>query len=78
MKSEDKFKAILASVLGIQFAEVREGLSNDTVKEWDSLKQMNIIVALEEEFNINYDEAESILLNDYKSLLKATLKKLEQ
>lgn len=76
MKTEDKFNSILAITFNIDISEVKKELSDKTLIQWDSLKQMNLIVALEEEFKINFDEAESILLKDYQSLLRALKNKL--
>lgn len=76
MKTEEKFNSILAITFNIDISEVKKDLSDKTLKQWDSLKQMNLIVAIEEEFKINFDEAESILLKDYQSLLRALKNKL--
>ena len=71
MNKEEKLKEILAATLHMELADVKAGLKAEDVKEWDSLQQMNIIVAIEEEFGIAFEEAESILLKEYKSLLNA-------
>jgi acyl carrier protein len=68
---EEQFRKILASVLEVDIAKIDSGVSSDTFEAWDSLKQMNLIVALEEEFGIRFEEAESLLLNNYTSILQA-------
>ncbi len=73
---EERFNKILAIALDLKVEEVNSKMSSETVDNWDSLKQMNIIVAMEEEFEISFDEAESILLNTYSSLLVAVREKL--
>ena len=67
---ENRLKKILASFLDLQNEMVDETISAETIEGWDSLKQMNIIVAIEEEFDVQFDEEESILANNYVSLLK--------
>lgn len=67
---ENRLKKILASFLDLQNEMIDEIISAETIEGWDSLKQMNIIVAIEEEFDIQFDEEESILANSYVSLLK--------
>ena len=67
---ENRLKKILASFLDLQNEMVDEKISAETIEGWDSLKQMNIIVAIEEEFDVQFDEEESILANSYVSLLK--------
>ena len=66
---EDKLKKLLAVSLGVDEGLIDENASAETIDGWDSLKQMNIIVAVEEEFNIQFDEEESILSDSYQSLL---------
>ena len=36
----------------IDVALIKDDASAETIEEWDSLKQMNIVIALEEEFDI--------------------------
>ena len=71
MDTEERLKNILAIALKKDLSEIHEDFTAQEVKEWDSLQQMNIIVALEKEFDIRFSEEESILLNSYKSLLEA-------
>ncbi len=65
---EEKIKEVMANVLGIDKQDISESTSPDTVEEWDSLKQMNLIVALEEEFDIEFDDDEIMTLISYPSI----------
>jgi len=67
---EDKLKKMLSVLLGIEEEEINMETSQETIEGWDSLKQMNIIVAIEEEFDIQLEEEESILADNYKALLE--------
>ncbi len=49
---ENRIKNVLADVLMIDVALITNDASAETIEEWDSLKQMNIVIALEEEFDI--------------------------
>jgi len=66
---EERLKKLLSVLLEVDEEKIDENTSSETIAEWDSLKQMNIIVAIEEEFNMQFDEEESILSDSYKSLL---------
>ncbi|MEJ2593699.1 MAG: acyl carrier protein [bacterium] len=77
MNIEERVKQILAKILNADPSKIDRHFSAEFVKEWDSLQQMNIIVALEEEFGIRFGEAESILLKNYSSLQAAVKKKLD-
>ena len=68
---EDRLKQILASMLDTDVSAINENASTETIDNWDSLKQMNVIVALEDEFEVEFNDEETILLNSYKLLLEA-------
>ncbi|MEJ2594749.1 MAG: acyl carrier protein [bacterium] len=73
---EDKLKTLLAALLGVDEKVIDNNSSSETIEGWDSLKQMNIVVAVEEEFGIQLNEEESILSGSYESLLKLIKQKL--
>ena len=49
---ENRIKNVMAAVFGLTVDEIHDDASPDTIESWDSLKHMNLIIALEEEFNI--------------------------
>jgi acyl carrier protein len=49
---------ILSQVLGVARQRVTLEASPDTMTEWDSLKHMNLVLALEEAFEIRFTDAE--------------------
>jgi acyl carrier protein len=51
MIKERIFKTI-STVLDTPIAEINENSSSDNVTNWDSIGHLNLILALEEEFNI--------------------------
>lgn len=46
-------RQIMADVFNIPAEEITEQSSQDTIEEWDSLKHLDLVVALEEEFAIS-------------------------
>jgi len=58
-----RIKIVISSVLNISKSEIHNKTSSDTIKSWDSLKHMNLIVGLEEEFDIEFsvDEIGNLL-----------------
>ena len=73
MSNEQKLKSALSNVFGIEEALINEKTSMDTVEAWDSLHHLSVILAVEEEFNISFDEEESIIIISYP-LIKSVLK----
>lgn len=64
---EERIRAVMASVLEIEEKKVKDDTSPDTVDSWDSIKQMSLIIAMEEEFNIRFPEEKIPELLSYKS-----------
>lgn len=61
---EKKLKEIVGQVLGVPPETLSGNSSPDNVDGWDSIKSMNIILALEEEFRVEFNDEEiSTMLN---------------
>ena len=67
---EIKIKEVVANVLNIKAEELTKDSSPETIEQWDSLKQMNIIIALEDAFEIEFDDEE---IGDMNSISLITL-----
>ncbi len=65
---EEKLKEVMAAVLEVSPAEITENASTKTLQNWDSLKHMNLIMAIEDEFNIAVDDEAIADLTSYKAL----------
>jgi acyl carrier protein len=55
---EDRIKNVMSAVFEIPADQICNESSSDTIATWDSLKHMNLIIALEEEFNISIPDHE--------------------
>jgi len=69
---ETRIKQVMSAVLDVDIKEINEDTSPETLEAWDSLKQMNLIVALEEEFNLEFTDEEIEDLLNFK-LIKLTI-----
>lgn len=67
-------RKLLSNIFEIKEDEITHGLSMKTVESWDSLKHMELIVSVEEEFSIRLTADEIVLMIDYKGI-KNVLKK---
>jgi len=57
--SERLFK-VISQVLNVPLGEINVESSPDTIESWDSLKHMNLVLAIEQEFNIQFKEEQII------------------
>ncbi len=63
--SEDQLKSVMAAMLGIEAAQIGPETSTDTVPQWDSVRHMNLVIALEESFGITIPDDEVATLTSY-------------
>ena len=57
---EGRVKKVMSDVFNIDVSLINNESSPDNIENWDSLKHMNLIVALEEEFEIEFDGEEIV------------------
>jgi len=62
---EKRIKNIMSFVFSISIEEIDDESSPDTIESWDSLKQMNLVIALEEEFSIELKDNETVEMLNY-------------
>lgn len=72
MIDENVLKDVMAAVLGVPSGSISEATSMDTVKAWDSIKHMNLVLALEEEFGISIPDEDAANITSYP-LIKLVL-----
>lgn len=49
----ERIKDIMASVFGIDAALIDEDSSQDNIEQWDSIKTLDLVVSIEEEFDVS-------------------------
>ena len=72
---EQRVFTVIAQVVGVPIEEITIESSPDNIETWDSLKHMNIIMALEQEFNVQFSEEQIIYLENTE-LVVETLKEM--
>ena len=74
--NELRLKQVIANVFDEESESINDESSMDTIENWDSLRHLNLILALEEEFEVSFDEDESIIIISYP-LIKTVLKEYD-
>jgi acyl carrier protein len=64
-KVEDQIKNVVSAVFEIPIEQIKDDSSPDTIESWDSLKHMNFVVALEEEFEVEFTEDEILKMLNF-------------
>ena len=69
---------IISQVMEVQIDQLNEESSPETVENWDSLRHINLILALEEEFNIAFSDEEIIDMVSVQFIVKTLKEKCSQ
>jgi len=72
MGNEEKLKKILSDLFMVDTSKINDDTSVDTVPKWDSLKHLNLVLALEEQFKISLSEQETVEILSFP-LIKSVL-----
>jgi len=73
----DRLRRVMANILNIPESALPENPSISTVANWDSLAQLRLVMAIEEEFKIRFP-SDSIMEMTSLSAFKTALEKLSQ
>ena len=64
----NKINELMADVFRMKPEEITDGLSKDDIGAWDSLRHMELIVAFEQEFEIELTFEEIVAMQSVKSI----------
>ena len=73
---KDRIFKIVGQVMDIPVEQVNKDSSPDSVENWDSLKHMNLILALEEEFGITFSDQEIVEMLSLEIIIAIMKEKL--
>lgn len=74
----DKVKSIMANVFRTDIENITDDLRQKDVSFWDSLRHLNLIVELEEEFEISFEPEEIAEMIAFKKVIYYINQKLDQ
>lgn len=66
----------MARVLEVPVEAIDDEASPDTIDNWDSLRHMNLVMALEEEFGVQFSTDEVIELLNFRLIVLTLQDKL--
>lgn len=59
---EEKVKQIVSNVMAVPVDSLQNDSSPDTVDSWDSIRHMNLMLALEEAFQVTFSEEQITMM----------------
>jgi acyl carrier protein len=69
MLDRERVKQVMAAVLEVDAASVGDDTSMDNVPSWDSLCQMNLVLALEDSFGVSIPDDDAANATSFKLIL---------
>jgi acyl carrier protein len=67
---EQTIKELMSIILNVDVEKIDDSTSMDNIPGWDSSNQINIILALEEEFSISFEVSEFELMVSYFDIVQ--------
>ena len=71
----DKLEILFKNTFNIKDEDISKASQNN-LKNWDSINHMNLILAIEKEFDITLDNNDVVKLSDFKSCFQLIKNKL--
>lgn len=77
MEIKERLQEIFRDVFDDEELEIREDMSAKDIEDWDSLAQINLIIAIEKEFGVKFNLEEVSKLKNIGEMLELINLKLE-
>ena len=71
----EKVKSTIASTFEIPIETVRDDSSSQTIKKWDSIGQINLVMALEQDLGLSFTMDEIMQLKDVATICRVAAAK---
>lgn len=76
MNNLERIQGVFTKVFSVETSALNEDFTNDAVEQWDSVTQMALVEAIEDEFDIMLEIDDIYEMNSYNKCLEI-LKKYE-
>jgi acyl carrier protein len=72
MDIQEKVIQVLINIFQVSPDKISTETTSDNVENWDSMNHINMILALEQEFGIRYDEEQVVSMLSVEEIIDAT------
>lgn len=77
MEIKERLQEIFRDIFDDEELEIRDDMSAKDIEDWDSLAQINLIIAIEKEFGVKFNLEEVSKLKNIGEMLELINLKLE-
>lgn len=75
---ETRIRQVIADVLGLSAEAVDDDASPDTIVAWDSVKHLSLVLALEQELDVEFDPDEVETMTSVGAIVDAVDRKVSR
>ena len=68
---DSKVRQVMAIVLDVPESAIGPGFSSSSVSTWDSIRHLNLVMAIEEAFGVTFSSDEMATLDSYDAIVQA-------
>ena len=68
---EHKIKAIMAKLFKIDMGDINEETTADDIDQWNSLGHVDLLVNLQNEFEIEFTDSQLVEMQSYKTVVQS-------
>lgn len=68
---KEEIFAVISAVMEIPLDDISEDTTKDNVPNWDSLRQLNLVFALEDNFGVKFSDEDILQMNGVRDILGA-------
>lgn len=72
---DSRIRTVIGRVFDIDKARIDDNLSLEELWNWDSLQQINLVIALEEEFTLRFSAEEASEMTTYQAIREAVFRR---
>ena len=69
--TQDRVFQVISNVLNVPANKLNVDSSPESIEQWESMKHINLVLAIEEEFDIQFDDEQIAELQSVKSIIAA-------
>jgi acyl carrier protein len=73
---EEKVKQVLANIFAVDISSINDDSAPGKIKTWDSLRHMKMVLALEDEFGIEFEPEDISQMLNYKLIISIIKEKV--
>ena len=74
---KDKLRNIMSYVFDVPIETINTETSTENCEDWDSLRHMSLLFAIEEEFELTFTDDEVLVMKDFTAIISLLESKIE-